>query len=89
MSQQEVPETQLEHVDPDEHLPKVFRKDIQIIKQAWEAMAEGGQPFTPYVSKQQKKKDKHLARSVIAKCITPALRVRLFICCYQWRIQDL
>ncbi|GAU46585.1 hypothetical protein TSUD_186540 [Trifolium subterraneum] len=33
-SQQEVPEAQLEHDDPDAHLPEVVHNDIWIIKQA-------------------------------------------------------
>jgi hypothetical protein len=45
------------------HLLEVIRNSIQVIKQAWAAMAKGEQPLTPYVSKQQKKKDKHVTES--------------------------
>ncbi|PNX58284.1 hypothetical protein L195_g059115, partial [Trifolium pratense] len=38
MSQQEVPETQLEHVDPDVNWPEV-------VKKAWATMAKGDKPL--------------------------------------------
>jgi hypothetical protein len=42
---------------------KVIRNNIQVTKQAWAAMAKGEQPLTPCLSKQQKKKDKHVTKS--------------------------
>jgi hypothetical protein len=61
------------------HLPEVIRNSIQVIKQAWAAMAKGEQPLTPYVSKQQKKKDKHVTKSAsyrsLSKLGQPWLKV--------------
>ncbi|PNX92858.1 hypothetical protein L195_g016001 [Trifolium pratense] len=45
----------------DDHT--VVQNDIKIIRQAWADMVEQEQPFTPYISKQQKKRDKKKASS--------------------------
>ncbi|MCI57000.1 hypothetical protein A2U01_0078251, partial [Trifolium medium] len=49
---------------PDEEFDEVVQADLRIIKQAWAAMANGEKPFTPVISKSQKKKIKQLALSV-------------------------
>ncbi|MCI26340.1 hypothetical protein A2U01_0047535, partial [Trifolium medium] len=49
---------------PDDEFDEVVRADLQVIKQAWAAMEKGEKPFTPVISKSQKKKIKQLARSV-------------------------
>ncbi|MCI82296.1 hypothetical protein A2U01_0103570, partial [Trifolium medium] len=48
---------------PDEDFDEVVRADLQLIKQAWTNMKKGEKPFTPVLSKSQKKKNKHLARN--------------------------
>jgi hypothetical protein len=49
---------------PDDEFDEVVQADLQVIKQAWAAMEKGEKPFTPVISKSQKKKIKQLARSV-------------------------
>ncbi|MCI77609.1 hypothetical protein A2U01_0098879, partial [Trifolium medium] len=44
-------------------LPLVVQKDMQVIRQAWAGMAEQEQEFTTVLSKQQKKKNKRIAKS--------------------------
>jgi hypothetical protein len=49
---------------PDDEIDEVVQADLQVIKQAWVTMEKGEKPFTPIISKSQKKKIKQLARSV-------------------------
>jgi hypothetical protein len=49
---------------PDDEFDEVVQADLQVIKQAWVTMEKGEKPFTPIISKSQKKKIKQLARSV-------------------------
>jgi hypothetical protein len=48
----------------DDEFDDVVQADLIVIKQAWVAMEKGEEPFTPVISKCQKKKIKQLARSV-------------------------
>ncbi|PNX87240.1 hypothetical protein L195_g043326 [Trifolium pratense] len=49
---------------PDEEFDEVVQTDLGVIKQAWAAMEKREKPFTPFISKSQKKKKKQLSRSV-------------------------
>ncbi|MCH89860.1 RNA-directed DNA polymerase (Reverse transcriptase), partial [Trifolium medium] len=69
-----VPETQLGLViASDNEFDDDVQHDLQILKQAWADMAEGGH-FTPYISKQQKKMNKRLASRQKLKRLKPALK---------------
>jgi hypothetical protein len=48
---------------PDEDFDEVVRADLQLIKQAWVDIKTGEKPFTPVISKSQRKKIKQLARN--------------------------
>jgi hypothetical protein len=60
---QPIPETQNLIVANDDDFDEVARQDIALVKQAWADMAEE-HPFTPYVSKTQRKRNYKAARSV-------------------------
>ncbi|GAU47236.1 hypothetical protein TSUD_242860 [Trifolium subterraneum] len=47
----------------DEDFDEVVIADLQLIKQVWADMEKGGKPFTPIISKIQRKKNKQLVRS--------------------------
>ncbi|MCI26485.1 hypothetical protein A2U01_0047681 [Trifolium medium] len=51
--------------DDDFHVDAtiVVQNDIHLIRQAWADTVEQEQPFTQYISKQQKKKNSRMARS--------------------------
>ncbi|KAK2381076.1 hypothetical protein QL285_068716 [Trifolium repens] len=55
--------TQQMMILPGEEFDEVVRADLQLIKQVWANMEKGEKPFTPVVSKSQRKKIKQLARS--------------------------
>jgi hypothetical protein len=48
---------------PDEDFDEVVRADLHLIKQVWTDMEKSENPFTPVLSKSQRKKIKQLARS--------------------------
>jgi hypothetical protein len=47
----------------DRVLPPIIQKDTAIIRQAWADAEDSEQPFTVYVSRNQKKKRNHIAKS--------------------------
>jgi hypothetical protein len=58
---QPIPETPNLLVADEHEFDDIARKDIALVQQAWADMAE--QPFTPYVSKNQRKRNNKAARS--------------------------
>jgi hypothetical protein len=55
--------TQQMMILPDEDFDEVVRADLHLIKQVWTDMEKSENPFTPVLSKSQRKKIKQLARS--------------------------
>jgi hypothetical protein len=58
-----VPETQITRVVNDEEFDEQMQNELKVVKQLWANMAEQEKPFTPFVSKSRKKKDKQKVRS--------------------------
>jgi hypothetical protein len=47
----------------DEDFDAIVQKDLQVVKQIWADMAENEKPFTPFVSKSQRKRNNQKVRS--------------------------
>ncbi|MCI59923.1 hypothetical protein A2U01_0081178, partial [Trifolium medium] len=53
-----VPATQNTRVVNDVEFDEEVQKELKVVKQLWANMVEQEKPFTPFVSRSQKKKDK-------------------------------
>ncbi|MCH84725.1 hypothetical protein A2U01_0005560 [Trifolium medium] len=58
-----VPETEITRVVNDDEFDEEVQNDLKVVKQLWANMAEHEKPFTPFVLRSRKKKDKQKVRS--------------------------